>query len=171
MIRARKLDLRGGSLKVDTQPYKQDVFARFIDWSTLTREEKNLEGIPTAKAFAEKYGISQNTILNWKKREDFLDLKRQVQVLKLAEETPDVLHGLKKRCIKYGMAHDVELFLLYVENWDRKHVLEILGEVKLGENDIRSLVALLPETKQKLFYDTLTELIAEAEYIRTHRPA
>ena len=65
------------------------------------------------------------------------------------------------------MAYDVELFLLYVEKWDRKHILEILSEVKLSDNDIRTLVDLLPKDKQKLFYDTLTNLIAEAESART----
>ena len=97
---------------------------------------------------------------------DFGELKREAQILKLQIDTSDVLTGLKKRCIKYGMAYDVELFLLYVEKWDRKHVLEILGEIKLGDNDIRTLVDLLPEDKQQKFYVTLTDLIAEAKSVR-----
>jgi hypothetical protein len=164
MITARKVNNKGGGF----QPYKKDVFARFIDWSTLTKKERQKVGIETAKAFAKKYDITEKTLVDWKKRPDFLDLKREAQILKMCEDTPDVLEGLKQRCIRYGMAYDVELFLLYVEGWDRKHVLEILGEVKLGDNDIRSLVELLPENKRAQFYETLANLVAEAEYARAN---
>ena len=164
MITARKLEKRGGIQK----PYKNDVYTRFIAWQALTSQERTLEGLPTGRKFAEHYGINENTLTLWKRRADFNELKREAQILKLSDETSDVLDGLKKRCIRYGMAYDVELFLLYVEKWDRKHVLEILGEIKLGDNDVRTLVNFLPEEKQKKFYDLLTELLAEAEYARTN---
>ena len=162
MITARKRNNIGGG----TEPYKKDVYARFIEWQALTSKERAKVDIPFAKDFAKKYGIREATLSEWKKRPEFHELKREAQILKLSDETSDVLDGLKRRCIKYGMAYDVELFLLYVERWDRKHVLEILGEVKLGDNDIRTLIDGLPEEKQKKFYDILTELIAEAEQTR-----
>lgn len=162
MITATKRNNIGGG----TKPYKKDVYARFIEWQTLTSEERAKVDIPFAKDFANKYGIREATLSEWKKRPEFHELKREAQILKLSDQTSDVLDGLKRRCIKYGMAYDVELFLLYVERWDRKHVLEILGEVRLGDNDIRTLVDGLPEDKQKKFYVTLTELIAEAKQVR-----
>lgn len=168
MIRATKRTTSGGGV---VEPYKKNIYARYIEWIALTHEERARMGLPFATSFAEKYGIRRTTLNDWQKRPEFLDLKREAQILKLQLETSDVLDGLKKRCIKYGMAYDVELFLLYVEKWDRKHVLEILGEVKLGENDIRTLVDLLPEAKQKKFYDVLTELIAEAESARANSTA
>lgn len=162
MIFARKRNNRGG----DTEPYKKDVYARFIEWQAQTTKERGKSGITFAKDFANKYGIREATLSEWKKRPEFNELKREAQIAKLSDETSDVLDGLKRRCIKYGMAYDVELFLLYVEKWDRKHVLEILSEVKLGNNDIRTLIDGLPEEEQKRFYDTLTELIAKAEQTR-----
>lgn len=166
MITATKRKTRGGGTR---EPYKQDVYGRFVEWVALDTEERKAAGIKNLTAFAKKYGVRKATLTEWQKRPEFLDLKREAQILKLQLDTSDVLTGLKKRCIKYGMAYDVELFLLYVEKWDRKHVLEILGEVKLGDNDIRSLVSFLPEAKQQQFYDVLTELIAEAEYARVNR--
>lgn len=80
--------------------------------------------------------------------------------------TPDVLEGLYNRCVKYGMATDVELWLAYVEGWNKKQVLEHMAEVKLGKDDIRTLVDLLPEEDQKHFYNTLTDLIAKVETYR-----
>jgi hypothetical protein len=168
MIIATKRKTSGGGTR---EPKKKDIYGRFIEWIALTHEERAKMGLRFAGDFAQKYGVRPSTLSDWQKRPEFLDLKREAQILKLQLETSDVLDGLKKRCIKYGMAYDVELFLLYVEKWDRKHVLEILGEVKLGDNDIRTLVDLLPEAKQKKFYDVLTELIAEAESARVANTA
>ena len=162
MIKAIKHKNKGGERK----PYKSTIFGRFVDWIALPTSERINIGIETQKAFAKKYGVQERTLTEWKQRTDFGDQKREAQILRLQNDTADVLEGLKNRCIRYGMAYDVELFLLYVEKWDRKHILEILSEVKLGDNDIRTLVDLLPENKQKLFYDTLTNLIAEAESAR-----
>lgn len=162
MIKATKTKNRGGVLK----PRKKDVFDIFVDWIALPTTERAEMGIETQTDFAKKYGIHNVTLTTWKKREDFKKAKQEAQVSRLENCTADVLEGLKDRCVKYGMAYDVELFLLYVEKWDRKHVLEILGEIKLGDNDIRTIVDLLPENKQKAFYETITDLIAEAESTR-----
>ena len=165
MIKATKTKTSRGGTRT---PYKNDVYGRFIEWIAMDTEERYNIKIKNLSAFAKKYGVKNGTLTLWQKRPEFLELKREAQILKLQLATSDVLTGLKKRCIRYGMAYDVELFLLYVENWDRKHVLEILGEIKLGDNDVRTLVNFLPEEKQKKFYDVLTELLAEAEYARTN---
>ena len=162
MIKAIKRKNQGGVHRIN----KQTVFDRFIEWIVLTTPERAVLGIETQKDFAKKYNIRAGTLSDWKRRNDFGEKKQMAQVQKLQNATADVLEGLKNRCIKYGMAYDVELFLLYVEKWDRKHVLEILGEIKLGDNDIRTIIDILPKDKRKLFYDTLTNLIAEAESAR-----
>ena len=159
MIRAIKRDNRGGT----KTPYKADIHARFIEWQVMTKEEKRTEGLVHGKDFAKKYGIRPTTLSDWKRRQDFAGDKREAFILKFGDNTVDVMNGLMNRCMKYGMAYDVELWLLYVEGWDRKHVIEILKVIKLGEEDIRSLVEYLPDEKKKLFYDTLIDLIGEAE--------
>lgn len=163
MIKAIKSKRNGGARNL----YKGNIFERFVEWIALPTADRQRIGIPTQKDFAKKYNVHQTTLTGWKRNDNFGSLKQEAQILRLQNDTADVLEGLKNRCVKYGMAYDVELFLLYVEKWDRKHVLEILGEIKLGDNDIRTLVDLLPEEKQKVFYDTLTNLIAEAESART----
>ena len=163
MIRAIKSKKQRGGRK----PNKQTVYDRFVEWIALTTKDRKKLGVSTQRDFAKKYGMHETTLTGWKKREDFGQLKQEAQVSRLQNDTSDVLEGLKNRCVKYGMAYDVELFLLYVEKWDRKHVLEILGEIKLGDNDIRTIIDLLPEAKQKTFYDTLTNLIAEAQSARS----
>lgn len=168
MLTATKRKTIGGAF---LEPRKKDIYARFVEWIAMDSKERAASGIKNKTAFAKQYGIRNATLTDWQKRPEFLDLKLEEQILKLQLDTSDVLSGLRDRCIKYGMAYDVELFLLYVEKWDRKHVLEILEEVKLGENDIRTLVALLPEAKQKKFYDTLTELIADVESARANSTA
>lgn len=164
MISARKVQKQGGTL-----PYKKDVYQRFIEWAAMDSEERKKAGFPTGRSFAEEYGVNEKTLVRWQSRSDFLDKKRQAQILKLQLETSDVLTGLKNRCKKYGMAYDVELFLLYVENWDRKHIIELLGEVKLADTDLRSVIGLLPEHKQQKFYEVLAELVADAEHARNQQ--
>lgn len=160
MIKSTKRKLGGGK-KVPLR--KTDVFDLFVEWISLTTEERIAKGVEKQMDFANKYNIRQGTLSDWKLRADFNERKKQLQVAKMQDGTSDVLEGLRKRCVEYGMAYDVELFLLYAEGWDRKHTLEILGEIKLGSNDIRSIIDLLPKEKQRSFYDTLTNLIAEAE--------
>ena len=86
--------------------------------------------------------------------------------MRLMESTPDVLEGLKKRCIRFGMAYDIELFLFLVHKWDRKQELKIVSEIKIGNDDIRALVSFLPEEKQTQYYETIATLLAEAESAR-----
>lgn len=144
-------------------PYRTEVFEAFLNWSVLTTDEKKKVGTPTAKAFASKYKIHQSQLSRWKARGDFSVTKAELNQRQWSERTPDVIEGLYKRCVRYGMASDVELWLAYVERWDKKQVHEIKGSVSLRSDDIRSLVDYLPPEKRKLFYETLAGLIAEVE--------
>jgi hypothetical protein len=167
MIKATKSNSKGVDKVRRESVNKKDVYARYIDWIALTNEERKKIGLPTQKSFCEKYGINTTTVCLWQDRPEFSELKRKAQVKKLSLETSDVLEGLKNRCVKYGMAYDIELFLLYVEDWNREHILKLKGEVKLGADDLRSIIDLLPVPKRAKFYDVLTELIAEAEGLRS----
>lgn len=165
MITAKKSETKRGGTK-NRAPNKKDAYMRFVQWSAWTSQMRKDNGLPTVTSFCEKYGINIDTTTDWKKRADFAQLKREAQIEWLGDATSDVLAGLKDRCVKYGMAYDVELYLLYVEGWDRKRVIELMGEVKLGNNDLRAVIDLLPEHKRTKFYGLLTELVAEAEAIR-----
>lgn len=159
MINALKFKNRG----VEKTIRNKDVFQRFVEWNTLTMEEKTGMGITTSRDFAMKYGISEITLSKWKKRQDFQSAKREAMIDKLSLYTPDVLQALIKRCMRYGMSHDIEFYLIYVEGWDKKRVLEVMGEIKLGDADFRSLVERLPENEQKEFYDVFTRFLERTE--------
>jgi hypothetical protein len=161
----QKNNLGGCPKKSKTQIYRKDTFDNFIEWSILTDKEKTERNLVTAKAFAKKYKITEAQLSKWKKRAEFSELKKERMMDKMRDSTPDVLNAFCDRCKKYGMAHDVELWLLYVEGWDRKHALAEMDKKKLtlAPDDIRVLVERLPKEKQKRFYDTLTELIVEAQ--------
>lgn len=164
----QNVNTSGGKKETRTNngPYKVDVFTAFLEWSVLTTKEKKKLCILTAKDFSIQYKIHESQLSRWKARDDFKQAKIKLQRSKWGDLTPDVVEGLYKRCVRYGTASDVELWLAYVEGWNRKQELKELKEVTLGPNDIRSLTEFLPEEEQKKFYDTLIDLIAKAEVSR-----
>lgn len=164
----QKINNVGGNIinKIDERgPYKQDVFEKFIEWSVMTKKEKNNIGITTAKMFATKYKINESHLSRWKQREDFGNHKEQKQQSKLQELTPDILEAFYRRCVKYGMSSDIELWLALVERWNRKKIIEQKKELQFGLNDVRALIKNLSPEKQKYYYQTIARLMAEATAI------
>lgn len=157
----QKIKNIGGKTK-SRGPYKQDVFSEFVEWSVMTKKERVTSGIATAKIFAKKYKVHESHLSRWKQREEFRSYKEQRQRSKLQELTPDILEAFYKRCMKYGMSSDIELWLALVEKWDKKKVIEQKQDLQFGPNDIRVLIKHLPPEKQKHFYGTLVKLIADA---------
>lgn len=146
---------------------KIDVFDAFCYWIVRTTEERAEEKLPkTQQEFAKKHKVIEATLSKWKKQSDYEATRMAKMQEKLASKTPDVLQALYTRIKKYGMAYEVELWLAYVEGWDKKKVLEMTNKVEFGDGDIRALVQNLPKKKQKLFYDTITKLLIEAEASR-----
>jgi len=143
---------------------KINVFDAFCYWIVRTSDERVEEKLPkTQQEFAKKHKVIEATLSNWKKQADYEATRHEKMQQKLADKTPEVLDGLFTRCKRYGMAYEVELWLAYVEGWDKKKVLEMTGKIEFGDGDIRALVEHLPKAKKKLFYDTITKLLIEAE--------
>lgn len=154
----------GGEKKVRTSngPYKKDVFTAFLEWSVLTTKERRNLDIITAKDFSIKYKVHESQLSRWRKREDFKYAKNELQKSKWEDLTPDVIDGLYRRCTRYGTSSDVEFWLAYIEGWDRKKEVKELDKVTLAPDDIRSLTEYLPEEEKKMFWETLTGLLAKA---------
>lgn len=154
---------------------KSEVFEQFIIFMSLPDPEKagymglkpdiktnKYDRIPTQGDFAIKFGVSKDTLSLWKKRNDFItrvDLKRKEWGI---DKVPNVLAALYTRCIKYGMAYDVETYLAYYANWNRTQVIKTVGE-KFDVDDLRALIAELPPTKQADAYAALATIITEAD--------
>jgi hypothetical protein len=150
--------------KEEREVREKSAYADFIHWSILTDDERKAAKEPkTQKGFAIKWQINEDTITNWKKREDYEERRGREFKHKLALEEPKIMESLVKRIHKYGQAMDVELWYALVKGWDKKRILEIKNPVVIGEGDIRLLIGKLPKEKQKSFYETLTKLMAEAQ--------
>jgi hypothetical protein len=153
--------------KRDQTVIKIGVFDQFCYWIVRTDEERKAENLPKDQnSFAALHKVDITTLSNWKKQADFENTRMAKMREKLNSKTPDVINALYKRIIKYGMGYEVELWLAYVEGWDKKKVLELGGKVEFGDGDVRALVQYLPKEKQKAFYDTITKLLIEAEHNR-----
>lgn len=153
---------------------KQEVFNKFVDFMALPDPDKarlfgvafdekkgRYESIPSQKDFALKYGVTENTLVLWKKRKDFqsaVDSKQQEWGL---DTVPNVMASLYRRCIKYGISTDVELFLAFYKGWDRKQVIKHVHE-KFDMDDVRALIAPLPQEMQDKFHATIAEIISAA---------
>lgn len=162
----------------DDAPYKLKVYHKFVEFYSLPDPEqaeflsipyndklKKFERPATLKEFAKAYGVHQDTLTNWKKRDDFIvavDSKRREWG---KDRTANVLSSLYRRCIKYGMSYDVETYLAFYEGWDKKKVIEASG-TKFDMDDIRALIAPLPKDKQEKFYAVITQIITEAQSAR-----
>ena len=154
--------------------YKQEVFDAFVLFMSMPDPDKakmfdvpfdekkgRYEWIPKQVDFAKKYGVSQETLSGWKRRKDFVsavDAKHRQWGL---DTVPNVMAALYRRCLKYGISTDIELFLAYYQNWDRKQVIRHEHE-KFDMNDVRALIAPLPKEKQEKFYALIDEIIGEA---------
>ncbi len=161
-----------------TELYKSEVYHKFVEFYSLPDPDKcdfldipfieklrKYESEPTLKAFAIKFGVHQDTLTNWKKREDFLSAVGARRSDWGKDKTGNVLAALYRRCVKYGMSYDVEMYLAYFEGWDKKQVIETSKE-KFDMDDIRALIAPLPKEEREKFYAIITDIITKAESAR-----
>lgn len=162
----------GGGLN---KPHKNALYLKFIEYSSLPDGEKadylaiekdpktgHYKSKPTQKLFAAKFGLSEDTLSLWKKREGFavaVDMKRKEWGLNLI---PNVLASLYRRCVKYGMAYDVETFLSYYTGWSRTQKVD-MGNTKFTMDDVRALIAPLPKADQEKYYAILTDIVTGTE--------
>lgn len=164
----------------DNSVRKQEIYAAFIEFESLPDPDKAaflgveveltgaLKGrykkIPKLIDFARKYGVHQNTLTAWRRREDFAASVEARQKEWGIDLMPNVMASLYRRCVRYGISSDVELFLAYYKNWDRKQVIKHQVE-KFDENDIRALLAMLPKEEQDKYYATLFDIIDRAKVL------
>lgn len=117
---------------------------------------------PTLKKFAEFEGVSDRTLREWKRRSDFQKTVMAHRHEWGKDRTSNVMAALYRTCIERGNAYDVELWLAYMENWDRKQVVKIVQD-KFDADDLRAILAQLPEEVADEYYVKLGELITLAE--------
>lgn len=153
-------------LRVRRGPYKEEVFEEYLNWMSLSTPEKQQLGITTGRDFARTHGISEDRLSKWKRQEGFQELVNERMRQRWNELTPNVLYALYIRCMKYGMASDVELWLAYFQDWTRKMVgKNKKAEVEFTQNDIRALLAPLSKDEQNKYIGLLNEISHKAGLI------
>lgn len=156
---------------------KKEIFQKFIEYSSLPDYEKaqllgfvlnsqtgKFDRLPNLTDFAKKYGVTNQTLTNWRKRPDFLNAVNNKMIAKGIDRVPNIMDALYRRCVRHGMAYDIELYLAYFQNWSRTQSVKMTVE-KFQQDDLRYLISLLPKQKQSEFYGFVTKLITEAESV------
>lgn len=101
-------------IQADHLPALPDIrripeFLEFVRWyatPSWLREDK------TQKEFAERVGVDQDTLSDWKRHPQFWPLVWQIVLERMQGQVPDVLEGLyEKNASGKGGASDVQLFL------------------------------------------------------------
>lgn len=154
---------------------KQHVYTRFARFMAVPDPDKcEMLGIPidektgkmlrrpTLKEFAKHEGVSDDTLTLWKKKKEFQTAVAAYRREWGTELTSNIMGALYRNCIMRGNAYDVELWLAYMENWDRKQVIKVVQE-KFDADDLRAIIARLPKEEQDKWYVTIGELISISE--------
>lgn len=163
-------------------PDKVEIYRTFVEFESLPDPDKaemmgiplikdgpdkgRYERIPTQGDFARKYGVHQNTLSNWKAKPEFINAVDAKRGNWGEDRLSNVMAALYRRCVRYGFASDVELYLAYYKQWDRKQVIKHITE-KFADDDIRAILSVLPKEKQDEFYALLAGIISDAETLRS----
>ena len=112
-------------------------FSQFISWLALPESLRNPQN---QKDLAEKFGVGEDTLSDWKKRNGFWnEVKTQHKDFGKAR-TADVLEGLYHKA-KKGTAPEVRLWLQYFEGFSERAELDTeIKQVVIvrGESDLTS---------------------------------
>lgn len=161
----RKVNFPGGkpfqTKEGAREPYKKEIFLKFVDWCSLTRSEKARLGIPNARAFALRNRLHESQLSRWMQRKDFETLKIERMRERWSDFLPEAIDALRRRIKKYGMARDVG-FWLELAGWDRKKAVEHKVEPTFSQDDLRALIAYLPKQEQLVFNQTIAKLLLKA---------
>lgn len=120
---------------------------------------------PSQELFAKKFGVSKKTLSTWKKKPDLIAIVDNTRKQWGLDRVPNVLQALYNRCVKYGMAYDVETYLAYFDNWNRTQISKITVE-KVDPDDLRTIIKMLPMDKQIEAYEKLADIIGAAHLER-----
>lgn len=153
------------------QPRNLAVYLEFCEWwaAPIGTRKMEFDGIMTQKEWANKYGVAEQTLVEWKKRPEFYRLANEARFRHMQDRSPEIFEGLIIGA-KKGYAENVELYLNYFEGWSKKQVIEQRQKVDLHMDDIRNIIQVLPQDDQQNFYETIGKLLHKAKRIRDTEP-
>lgn len=154
---------------------KSEIYAKFVRFMAVPDPDRcEMLGIsmnretglpmenPTLTKFAQHFGVHLNTLRNWKMKPEFQKAVTSFRKDWGKDRTANVMAALYRNILRNGNAYDVELWMAYMENWDRKQVVKIVQE-EFTANDIRTIISRLPKDQQNEWYTRIGELVTLAE--------
>lgn len=145
---------------------KADIFNEFAIWGSLPTEERYKIGAPkNLSEFAERYGVDNDTLTRWKKREDYIFKVEEAYRQWSRDKTADVFNGIYKAAVR-GNPGSQLLYLQYFRGFNPKTEVVHTKKIEVGVNDIRYLIEQLPEELKKLHYANLQQLFDDAQHLR-----
>lgn len=92
-------------------------YSDFVAWTALPTE---LRVPKTQRELAKKFGVGEDTLSEWKRRNGFWEGVTEKRKTWGRERTPDVMLALFKRIQRTGSAPEVRLWLEVIEGWQSK---------------------------------------------------
>lgn len=148
------------------QPMKRSIYTEFILWTAMPPLDQRELGIETHGQFAKFYKVSPDTLTDWKKRPDFEQRVDAILKMWSVGKTPAVIHGIYRAAVK-GNPMSQLLWLQYFKRFTPKTEVEETKRVEIGVNDIRHLIAALPEPLKSEHHANFRKLIEDAMRLRS----
>jgi len=111
---------------------RPDIYKEFVVWMSV------FEGIrepKTQEEFAKKFGVSQDTLTDWKKRDDFWSAVETEWKKWGREKTTNIMNKLYTTIMQEGESANFRLWFQYLLNWEGKQ--ETKNKVRRTEKNIR----------------------------------
>ena len=109
---------------IPTKGKDRPTVAEYLD--NLGIEDPNiveLSKLQTQKAFAERYGVDEDTLSRWNKTQGVRDSLAEIRGW-ARQLSKNVLLSLYRKAMKDGMSFEVKLFFQLVEKWEEKAKIE-----------------------------------------------
>lgn len=144
---------------------ESQAYEQYIHWSAMTAEERAWYGVETSEQFCKANGVPNVGMLAiWSRRQDF-----ELRVAALREEwvfkkTSDILGDIYAAA-RRGEPQSQRLWIKYVQDMTKKRDAGNPDRVVTSPEDIRFLIEALPEPLKSKHYDSLRDIIADANAI------
>ena len=96
-------------------------YQEFIIWMALPEPLRNPK---TQRELAKNFGVGEDTLSEWKRRDGFWDEATKRRKEWGRERTPNVILGLYRKAVRDGNAAEVKLWLEYIEGYIGKQAIE-----------------------------------------------
>ena len=107
---------------------KPDVFREFVLWMALPA---SLKDKGTQGDFAKKFKVSENTLSDWKQRNDFWDSVGEEWKKWGKQKTTNVIAKFYNKIIREGMSQDFKLWFQFFLGWSEKIEQKIEGGIEI----------------------------------------